>query len=1109
VSRSLSDLLAGELHQLVAPLADAIEEPALLDPLLDRLGMTADAAGGSAALVASLQSVVALEQEVASLAASPNISFTTIGNLLDQAQKVMTAVRAIGQPSTALADLAEDVVQLVLGLHLAVHHPLMLRVGALLGIIDQKTSQGTTTRAPCSIPRIHLSKLIDLVRDPVAALRVAWVNDLATVDAANQAADALFPTIGQVLTALGVGWRYGFSAADRAALGDTAAYVDHSLIVFAAKQATADAGFMISLTSADRGGPGLVITPFGTIDVSVERQGWKITLGLDAQVGSFAVASGGVHLLPGTEHVNGSFSAGLKSPAQGPAFVFGSPAGTRVEVGGAELTAELAVSTSSRALDLSAGVSNAAIVVAAGDGDGFLRRILPQDGLRTTFDLGVAWSNASGLRFHGGAGLEATLPVSVTLGPLSVPTLHLALHADGGGLAGEVSVSVSLSLGPLRALVDGVGMTTTLGAPAGAGNLGVADFGVGFKLPNGIGFSVDAGGISGGGFLSHEGHRYAGAADLGLLGIALKGYGLVETELPGGVQGYSFLLILSAEFSPGVRLPFGFTLDGVGGLIGIHRTLAVQAVQAALWSHHFDGLLFPKDPVAAAPTILASIDSYFPAAEGRYVFGPLAKIGWGEGIVEALIGLVLEVPEPIRLLLLGEVSVQVPQKLTQLELHIDFDGGVDFGQKLAFFDATLHDSRVEAFPITGDLAFRWSWGDPSVFALAIGGFHPQFQPPAGFPPLNRVAITIGADVAQLVAKAYFALTSNTLQFGAHVELTAGTGSFNVHGWLGLDALCEWSPFSFAFDLSAGVELRHHSSVLASVHLDGHLSGPTPWHVSGDASISLFFFDVSVHFDVSWGNQTPSLPPADPTPALHAALADGSAWTSPATTRATVTLQARPSDAGDAVLLDPSGALRIAQRVVPLDRTITRFGGAPLAEPRTFSLAYQVFGQSAGDSLDEEFALAQFEDLSDDEKLSLPSFTRLAAGVEVGGARVDLGSSARARAVVTPLSYDQSIIDSLGVIRPIAAYTPSAATVKAMNTSARPGAGGLARYLTAAPPLVTLAADDYLVAGVGDLHSIGLGSDGSKLGALRALADYLDQHPAARGQLQVVLHHEAA
>ena len=95
--------------------------------------------------------------------------------------------------------------------------------------------------------------------------------------------------------------------------------------------------------------------------------------------------------------------------------------------------------------------------------------------------------------------------------------------------------------------------------------------------------------------------------------------------------------------------------------------------------------------------------------------------------------MLLELPEPLKILLIGEIAGDAPTEKPQLVLHISFDGGIDFGAKTAFFDATLHDSNIAGYPITGGLAFRYGWGDNAVFARALGGFNPQFQPPASSP----------------------------------------------------------------------------------------------------------------------------------------------------------------------------------------------------------------------------------------------------------------------------------------------------------------------------------------------------------------------------------------
>src|SRR5262249_31402677 len=152
----------------------------------------------------------------------------------------------------------------------------------------------------------------------------------------------------------------------------------------------------------------------------------------------------------------------------------------------------------------------------------------------------------------------------------------------------------------------------------------------GFKPPNGLGVAIEAGPVSGGGFLFYDPDKeqYAGALQLEFSGIALKAIGLLTTRLPGGAHGFSLLVIVSAEFPP-VQIGMGFTLNGVGGLIGINRVVATDALQARLTSGALESILFPDDPVGHAQQLVETISTVFPAAQGRYVVGPTARIGWG------------------------------------------------------------------------------------------------------------------------------------------------------------------------------------------------------------------------------------------------------------------------------------------------------------------------------------------------------------------------------------------------------------------------------------------------------------------------------------------------
>ena len=134
--------------------------------------------------------------------------------------------------------------------------------------------------------------------------------------------------------------------------------------------------------------------------------------------------------------------------------------------------------------------------------------------------------------------------------------------------------------------------------------------------------------MSGGGFLTFEDSKYSGALALSVYAVAVKAFGIIETKFPDGHRGFSFIIIISAEFTP-IQLGFGFTLNGVGGILGINRDLNEDALRDVVQRGSMGNVLFPKDPIKDAPSILHDIAQLFPAADGHFVFGPMAILAWG------------------------------------------------------------------------------------------------------------------------------------------------------------------------------------------------------------------------------------------------------------------------------------------------------------------------------------------------------------------------------------------------------------------------------------------------------------------------------------------------
>ena len=210
---------------------------------------------------------------------------------------------------------------------------------------------------------------------------------------------------------------------------------------------------------------------------------------------------------------------------------------------------------------------------------------------------------------------------------------------------------------------------------------------------------------------------------------------MIVTEIAGGA-GYSLLALIDANFPP-VQLGWGFTLNGVGGLLAVHRSASTDALHAALKANTLSTILFPKNAITNAPQVLSTLDALFPSAPGRFLFGPMALIGWGTPtLLTAAIAVIIELPEPIRIVLIARLSAKIPSQSNALiRINLDALGVLDLSQDTLSLDATLFDSKLLQFTLSGDMALRANWSSTAQreFLLAIGGFNPNFTPPAGFP----------------------------------------------------------------------------------------------------------------------------------------------------------------------------------------------------------------------------------------------------------------------------------------------------------------------------------------------------------------------------------------
>jgi hypothetical protein len=848
---------------------------------------------------------------------------------------------------------------------------------------------------------------------------------------------------------------------------------------------------------------------------------WSFVIGIgarfDAGLGVEVSPPFQLRLIPPTGSITATASVGLTAqhpPA--PLVLLGQAGGSRLEL--QSFTGSLGVTASAGTgtpvtVEPSArmAITGGHLVIDLSQGDGFISAIAGGLQIDSNVDLAALWSPSAGLTIEGSGGIEIAVPTHVSLGPIEITQLYLkaTIGADGS-IPVELSGAFSAELGPLEASVDRIGAIAAFSFPPSGGNLGPLNLAFQFKPPNGIGLSVDAGVVTGGGYLYIDTERgeYAGVLELDLADIvSVKAIGLITTRNPDGSSGFSLLLVITAEFGTGLQLGFGFTLLGVGGILGLNRTMNLPALVQGVQNNSITSVMFPQDVVANAPKIISDLRTFFPVQQGIFIIGPMAKIGWGTPTLVSLsLAVVIAIPGDIAIL--GVLQIALPaDDVAVIVLQVNFIGAIEFDRKRVYFFASMFDSHILFLTIEGQMAVLAAFGDDANFVLSVGGFHPAFQPPPlPVPVPRRISIDIvNTSTAKLRAEGYFAVTTNTAQFGARLDLTLGFSDFGIAGHLSFDALIQFSPFQFVADISGSVSLIG----IMSIDLRFELSGPTPWRAKGTGSISLLFWSIHIHFDETFGGGTPAtLPDIDVMPLLGAEYDKLANWRTllPPGTRTLVSLRALDPAAGDLVL-HPVGVLQVSQRLVPLDLTISKVGNSRAADADRFTLEVSGPGLvKTGDVL-ESFAPAQFQDLDDATKLSSPAFQPGHGGITLSSAGGDLRSGA---VVSRVLRYEVITVDT-GWRRAASRFRVVLTGlfflfVKGSAVSQSTLSQHRTTLLQPFADKVTVAPESYVVASA--LDNTAVASFTSKAMAMDHLARQAAADPAAAAALHVIPGFEA-
>lgn len=1080
--------------------------------LLGKLNAARTKAGELAPKIASLASAIAANDTNAILAASVPL----IVNVAELVAKLVEVGDAIGQAANALPPAEQAKLQDLAG-NMAVRALEYTSIGyldekmpslttslALLGLADKefKPVPGLESQAPHEpVPRrLYLDRIPKLLSHPDQYLQQTFKWGAADFDGST-----LLRKVQALLESLGV------PAAIYQTPGQPPVL---EAFVFAAQ---ADTSVSPPGLKFDLSLPGST-----TFDRTINFSAlWKGTVHVEA-----AYAAGlevtlrppfTLNARPPSGNVDLNLMLGLKAEKTeaDPIIILGVTGGTRLQaksIGGSiGIDASLGTTGGSVEPSVQIRIDEGKLVIDFSEGDGFIQQILSGVHLEAGFGLIADWNPRDGLRLQGHGGVEMFIPLHLDLSVILVNGIYFSIgFSSAAPLQIGLATQLTAKLGPMVAVVDHIGINSAISFPQGGGKLGMADIHFSFQPPRGVGLSIDTGVIKGGGFLylDFDKGEYFGALELSFQGvIALKAVGIINTKMPDGSQGFALLILITAEFTP-IQLGFGFTLNGVGGLLGVNRTADVEALKAGVKTGAVSSILFPADVVANITRIISDLKVIFPIAQEHFLIGPMAKLGWGTPTLISLeLGIIIDIPVP-RIIILGVLRCILPTKEAAiLKLQVNFAGGIDFEQGLIWFDASLFDSQILVFTLTGDMALRIGWKDP-VFVVSVGGFHPAFKEvPADLTGMRRIMLSLlSGDNPRLSAQIYFAVTSNSVQSGAKVELYAEACGFNLWGYLGYDLLVQFSPFYFIAEIYAGLALRAGTDEIAGLHVRCALSGPTPWHADGEASLTILFFEISVGFDVTWGEQGPSQPLEleDVLALVKAALEDKRNWKAdlPANTNQGASLR-KIELAEDDIIIHPFGVLSVSQKVVPLGLPIVKFGNKKPAADTLFDLTHSGGGT---EEVKEEFAMANFLQLNDSEKVSRKSFEKVRSGLRLTPENATLHGFEIQKDVTYELSYvHRKKTLKAGFLK---FFVGMFATLSKGNSIAKNAYSISKKAATCAPAKVDIPGEIFMVVNTANLalHAPGMtASTEAEAYALHAAA--VQRNPALQGAIQVVSNFE--
>jgi hypothetical protein len=306
-------------------------------------------------------------------------------------------------------------------------------------------------------------------------------------------------------------------------------------------------------------------------------------------------------------------------------------------------------------------------------------------------------------------------------------------------------------------------------------------------------------------------------------------------------------------------------------------------------------------------------------------------------------------------------------------------------------------------------------------------------------------------------------------------------------------------------------------VLFGISFKGELSGTNPWHIAGEVTFGLLFFDISIGFDETWGDELEAIAAetADLVGMVRSELRDERNWRPVIGPNLHHTVTHRPLDdlSGDEIVIYPFGDLSFSQRQLPLNYDIEKLGTQrPLNEKRIGIARVRLADTVQTIEAEKElFAAGQFTRLSEREKLTRKSFERFDSGFTLK----DTGKLATVKPDLDPveLNYELNYTDDdeqQVVIAPLSIRAFQMMKRKAAVAKAELGWGKSAGSVLNAVQAVSMPEQVFSIAKTSDLREFDAALRTSTMSEAKAALEALVANdPDLGDELQIVYSHELA